>query len=53
MTTELKQVLLPLGIGLMAVGIIFGISHDPFFFGISGIGLIMIILSTIKTKKGA
>ncbi len=48
MNKEIKQVLFPLGIGLTAIGVIFGLTNDKIFFSLIAIGIIMIILSVLK-----
>ena len=52
MNKQIKQVLLPLGIGLTAIGVIFGLTIDLFFFSLIVIGITMIILSFVN-RKGA
>ena len=51
MDKQIKQVLLPLGIGLTAVGVIFGLTNDKIFFSLIVIGITMIILSFLKNKR--
>jgi hypothetical protein len=46
-----KQILLPLGIWLTSIWIIFGINIDNFFFILSIIWIIIIIITSIKIKN--
>jgi len=50
MNKEIKQVLLPLGIGLTTLGVIFSSTIDKIFFSLIVIGIILIILSSVKRK---
>lgn len=51
MDEQMKQVILPLGIGLTSVGVVFGLTNSPFFFFLSAVGLVFIILSALKNRS--
>ena len=50
MNKLINNALLPLGIGLATIGVIFGLTIDQIFFFLLAIGIIFIILSAIKIK---
>lgn len=51
MNNQIKLALLPLGIGLIAIGIIFGLKIDKIFFLFVLIGLIFITTSFVNKKN--
>jgi hypothetical protein len=50
MNKLINNALLPLGIGLATIGVIFGLTIDQIFFFLLAIGIIFIVLSAIKIK---